>query len=77
VKQTVKSSPLLGSASTSSSCVVVVVLRGVLLTVNCVSSGMLVGDGVHVLLVAIALPESNYAGLTQVLLDYGVSLGFL
>jgi hypothetical protein len=77
VKQTIKSSLLPGSASASLSCVVVVVLRGVLLTANCVSSGMLVGDGVHMLLVAIAQPESDCAGLTQVLLDYGVSLGFL
>jgi hypothetical protein len=77
VKQIVKSSRLLGSASASSSCVVAVVLRGVLLTANCVSDGMLVGDGVHLLLVAILPVKVGFADLTQVLLDCGVSLGFL
>jgi hypothetical protein len=77
VKQIVKSSRLLGSASASSSCVVAVVLRGVLLTANCVSDGMLVGDGVHLLLVAILPVKVGFADLTQVLLDCRVSLGFL
>ena len=74
VKHAVKSSRLLDSASTSSSCVVVTVLRGVLLTVNRVSGGMLVGDGVHLLLVAIVptkvrlcRPDSSSTRLRSVL----------
>ena len=75
VKQAVKSSRLLGSASASSSCVVaVVLLRGVLVTANCVSGGMLVGNGVHLLLVAIVpagvglrQPDPRSAGLQSVL----------
>jgi hypothetical protein len=74
MKQEVKSSWLLGSASASSSCVVAAVLREVLLTVNCVSSGMLVGDGVHLLLVVIVpvgvrlhRPDPTSAGLRGVL----------
>jgi hypothetical protein len=53
VKQAVKSSRLLGSASASSSCAVAAVLKGVLLTASYVSSGMLVGFDVDLLLVAI------------------------
>jgi hypothetical protein len=54
VKQAVKSARLLGPASTSSSCVVAtILLRGVLLTANCFSGRVLVGDGVYLLLVAI------------------------
>jgi hypothetical protein len=76
VKQAVKSLRLLGSASASasSSCVVVAVLRGVLRTLNCVFGGMLVGDGVHLLLVAIfptgvglRWPDPSSAGLRSVL----------
>jgi hypothetical protein len=71
MKQVVESLWLLGMASASSSHVVVVVLlRGVLLTANCVSGGVLVGDGVHLLLVAIFLagvglcrPDPYSAGL--------------
>jgi hypothetical protein len=78
MKQAVKSLQLLGSAS--SSCVVVAVLRGVLLTANCVSGGMLVGDSVHLLLIAIVptgiglrRPDPSSAGLRSVL---GFSLRF-
>jgi hypothetical protein len=53
VKEAAKSSRLLGSASASASCVVAVVLGEVLLTSNCVFGGILVGYGVHLLLVAI------------------------
>jgi hypothetical protein len=75
VKQVRKSSRLLGSASASSSCAVAaVLLRGVLLTAKCVSGGMLVGDGVHLLLVAIVpagvglrRPDPSSAGLRSVL----------
>jgi hypothetical protein len=75
MKQAVKSSWLLGPASASSSRVVVVVLlRGVLMMANCVSSGVLVGDGVHLLLVAIfpagvglRRPDPCSAGLRGVL----------
>jgi hypothetical protein len=57
VKQAVKSSRLLGSASASSSCVVATVLRGVLLMANCVFGEMLVGDVVHLLLIVIVPAE--------------------
>jgi hypothetical protein len=74
VKQAVKSSRLLGSASASSSCAVAVVLRGVLLTTSYVFGGMLVGYGVHLLLVAIVpagvrlhRPDPSSARLWRVL----------
>jgi hypothetical protein len=53
VKQTVKSSCLLGLSPAPSSCVVVTALRGVFLAANSLSSGMLICYGVHLLLVAI------------------------
>ena len=74
VKKAVKSSWLLGSASASSSCAVATVLRGVLLVANCVSDEMLVGEVVHLLLIAIVparvglrQPDPRSAGLQSVL----------
>jgi hypothetical protein len=74
VKQAVKSSRLLGSASASSSCAVATVLRGVLLVANCVSDEMLVGEVVHLLLIAIVparvglrQPDPSSGGLRSIL----------
>jgi hypothetical protein len=53
VKQAVKPSRPLGSSPAPSSCVVVTALRGVFLAASSVSSGMLIGYGVHLLPVAI------------------------
>jgi hypothetical protein len=54
VKKAVEPSQLQGSASASTSGVgVATLLCGVLLATSCVSSGVLVSDGVHLLLVAV------------------------
>jgi hypothetical protein len=53
VKQAVKSSRLLGPSSTPSSCAVAAALRAVFLTVCGLSSWVLIGYGVHLLLVVI------------------------
>jgi hypothetical protein len=54
MKKAVEPSRLWGSASASTSGVgVAVLLCGVLLATSCVSSGVLVGDGVHLLLFAV------------------------
>jgi hypothetical protein len=53
VKQAVKSLRLLGSSPAPSSYAVVAALRGVFLAASIVSSGMLIGYGVHLLLVVI------------------------
>ena len=53
VKQVVESSRLLGPSSAPSSCVVAATLRGVILTACGLSSWVLIGYGVHLLLVAI------------------------
>jgi hypothetical protein len=53
VKQAIESSRLLGLSSAPSSCVVAAALRGVFLTTVGLSGWVLVGYGVHLLLVAI------------------------
>ena len=53
VKQAIESSRLLGPFSASSSCAVAVALRGVFLTTGGLSGWVLIGYGVHLLLVAI------------------------
>jgi hypothetical protein len=53
VKQAIESSRLLGPSFAPSSCVVVATLRGVFLTVCGLSGWVLIGYGVHLLLVAI------------------------
>jgi hypothetical protein len=53
VKQAVESSRLLGPSSAPSSCVVAATLRGVFLTACGLSSWVLIGYGVHLLVVAI------------------------
>jgi hypothetical protein len=75
MKHAVKPSRLLGLASASSSSVgAAVFLCGVFLTMYCVSGGVLVGDGVHLLLVAVfpagiglRQPDPCSAGLQSVL----------
>jgi hypothetical protein len=57
VKQAVKSSRLLGPSSAPSSCAVVAALRGVFQTACGLSSWVLIGYGVHLLLVAIVPTE--------------------
>jgi hypothetical protein len=53
VKQAIESSWLLCLSSASSSCVAVVALRGVFLTTGGLSGWVLIGYGVHLLMVAI------------------------
>jgi hypothetical protein len=77
VKQAIESSRLLGPSSAPSSCVVAATLRGVFLTACGLSGWVLIGYGVHLLLVQLSLPESDCAGRIQFLLDCGGSLGFL
>jgi hypothetical protein len=75
MKQAVKPSRLLCSTSDSSSGVgATVLLCGVLLTTSCVSGEVLVGDGVHLLLVAVLpvgiglrRPDPCFAGLRRFL----------
>jgi hypothetical protein len=77
VEQAVESLWLLSSSPAPSSCVVAVALRGVFLAVSSLSGRMLVGYGVHLLLVAIVpagvrlcRPNPSSAGLWR-------ALGFL
>jgi hypothetical protein len=76
MKKAVEPSRLWSSTSASSSGVgVAALLSGILLTKSYVSGGVWVGDGVDLLLVAV-WSESDSFGLTHVVLDCGVSLGF-
>jgi hypothetical protein len=80
VKQAIESSRLLGPSSAPSSCAVTATLRGVFLTTNGLSGWVLIGYGVHLLLVAIVpigvqlrRPDPSSARLRRVL---GLPLGF-
>jgi hypothetical protein len=50
---------------------------GIFLAARGLASGVLVGDVVHLLLIAAVRPDSGCEGLVHVRLDCGVSLGFL
>jgi hypothetical protein len=72
VEQAVESSRLLGSSPAPSSGAVAAILRGAFLAVSSLSSGVLVGYGVHLLLVAIVpagvrlrRPNPSSAGLRR------------
>jgi hypothetical protein len=53
VKQAIESSRLLGPSLTSSSCAIAVALRGVFLTTGGLSGWVLIGYGVHLLMIVI------------------------
>jgi hypothetical protein len=77
VKKKVKPSLLWDSAFASASGVAAVALLcGVLVATSGVSSLLLIGDSVHLGLLRFGRPESDCAGMTHVLLDRRVSLGF-
>jgi hypothetical protein len=57
MKQAIESSRLLCPSSVSSSCVIVVALRWVFLTMGGLSGWVLIGYGVHLLMIAIVPAE--------------------
>jgi hypothetical protein len=77
VKKAVEPLWLWGSASASTSGVgVVALLCGVLLAMSCVSSGGWLAMVFTGCWLRFGLPDSDCVGLTHILLDCGVSLGF-
>jgi hypothetical protein len=77
VEQTVKSARLLRTSPAPTASSVTAALGGIFLTARGLASGVLVGDVVHLLLIA-AVPTGVWLrGLVHVRLDCGVSLGFL
>jgi hypothetical protein len=77
VEQAVKSVRLLRTSPASTTSSVSAALGGILLASRGLTSGVLVGDVVYLLLTAVARPESACEGLVHVRLDCGGSLGFL